>query len=44
MKPPAGVYLPEEQPLMTVGDVTLKRMKTNTNEFAQHIGSPRRGV
>jgi toxin ParE1/3/4 len=24
--------------------VTRKRMKTNTNEFAQHIGSPRRGV
>jgi hypothetical protein len=24
--------------------VTRRRMKTNTNELAQHIGPPRRGV
>jgi hypothetical protein len=31
---------------MTLGAraVTLRRMKTDTNELAQHIGSPRRGV
>ena len=30
-------------PVMTAGAVTLRRMKTDTNEFAQHIGCPRRG-